>query len=552
MLPPALRAETPPASGLQPWTGKAKPAFSLKRLDGQTESLANNSNRIVLVHFFATWCEPCRKEMTSLQELSARLPQDRFAIVGVDVAEVEIRVKRFFGSLLVSFPIALDHDGAVAKAWGVNSLPTTFVLGRNLTPRFYVQGDLDWNRPDIDRLLTALSNEPQSKKRSRRTSNLEKNKRTELRRDRMTLQRREFLAGAAAFAATATLPRTAHAEAVFAPKPGNWQNYEILTHLEIDSWNAPAQAWVPVPSVNEADWFKSLDNRWTTNGKAKIVRDPKYGAEFVHVEWSASEKKPVIDVTSRISTRDRAVDFSKPGNAAKLSAADRKLNTSATKLIPTDGIVKKTSDRIVKAANAKTDVEKTRAIYEWMIDNTYREASVRGCGIGDVSAMLTSGTLGGKCADLNALFVGLVRAQGIPARDVYGIRVAPSAFGYKSLGANSPTISKAQHCRAEVHLAGFGWVPMDPADVRKVILEEPPTNLPINNDKVVAARKALFGSWETNWLAYNFAHDLKLPGAKHGDVGFLMYPQAETTVGRLDSLDPDMFAYKITAKQVTA
>jgi transglutaminase-like putative cysteine protease len=366
------------------------------------------------------------------------------------------------------------------------------------------------------------------------------------------MHRREFLASAAAIAAAAALPRAARAQAVFTPKPGEWQTFEVVTHLEIENDNAPAQAWVPVPSVNEADWFKSLDNRWTTNGKAELVRDPKFGAEFVHVEWGASQKNPTIDITSRIATRDRAADLSKSGAAARLSDAEHKLNTAATKLIPTDGIVRETSDKIVSSANAKSDLDKTRAIYEWVVDNTYREAKVRGCGIGDVAAMLRSGALGGKCADLNALFVGLVRAQGIPARDIYGIRVAPSAFGYKSLGANSPTITKAQHCRAEVHLAGFGWVAMDPADVRKVMLEEPPTNLPIDNEKVVAARKALFGSWEANWLAYNVAHDVSLPGSKHGDVPFLMYPQAETVAGRLDCLDPDTFRYAISAKRVAA
>jgi transglutaminase-like putative cysteine protease len=166
--------------------------------------------------------------------------------------------------------------------------------------------------------------------------------------------------------------------------------------------------------------------------------------------------------------------------------------------------------------------------------------------------MLKSGNLGGKCADINALYVGLARASGIPARDVYGIRVAPSKFGYKSLGAGSAVISKAQHCRAEVHLAGFGWVPVDPADVRKVALEEPPGNLAIGDPKVAAARAALFGSWETNWLAYNFAHDVALPGSDGPQLGFLMYPQAETASMRLDCLDPDNFKYAITSKEVTA
>src|SRR5262249_55725595 len=155
---------------------------------------------------------------------------------------------------------------------------------------------------------------------------------------------------------------------------------------------------------------------------------------------------------------------------------------------------KQTSDKIT--VDAKTDVEKARAIYEWIVDNTFRDAKVRGCGIGDIAAMLRTGNLGGKCADLNALYVGLARAAGLPARDVYGIRVAPSKFGYKSLGAGSELITKAQHCRSEVHLAGFGWVPVDAADVRKVVLEEPPANLAINDPKVVAARKALFGAWE--------------------------------------------------------
>jgi transglutaminase-like putative cysteine protease len=203
-------------------------------------------------------------------------------------------------------------------------------------------------------------------------------------------------------------------------------------------------------------------------------------------------------------------------------------------------------------AGAGSALDKARAIYEWVVDNTFRDAKVRGCGIGDIAAMLRSGNLGGKCADINALYVGLARAAGLPARDVYGIRVVPSQFGYKSLGAGSENITKAQHCRAEVFLDGFGWVPVDPADVRKVVLEEPPANLPINDPKVVAARKALFGAWETNWLAYNVAHDIALPGAKGPLLEFLMYPQAETAAGRLDCLDPDSFKYTIMAKELTA
>jgi transglutaminase-like putative cysteine protease len=164
--------------------------------------------------------------------------------------------------------------------------------------------------------------------------------------------------------------------------------------------------------------------------------------------------------------------------------------------------------------------------------------------------MLETGNLTGKCADLNALYVGLARAAGLPARDVYGVRLADSKFGYRSLG-RSGDITKAQHCRAEVWLAGFGWAPVDPADVRKVVLEEKP-GLTLADEVVVAARQTLFGAWEMNWLAYNFAHDLALPGSAEPKIPFLMYPQGENAAGRFDSLDAATFVYKLSSKEITA
>jgi transglutaminase-like putative cysteine protease len=368
----------------------------------------------------------------------------------------------------------------------------------------------------------------------------------------MSVDRRELFKAGAAIAAAAALPRAAQAEVRFDPAPGAWRSFQVVTRVEIAQTDGKAQAWIPVPAVNEQNWFRSLGSEWTTNGHAALVRDPKYGAEMLHVEWAESEKNPLVEVTSRIGTRDRAVDFAKPATLVPLPSAEHELNTQGTELIPVDGIVKQTSDKIIADANARSDIEKARAIYEWIVDNTFRDAKVRGCGIGDVAAMLTTGNLGGKCADLNALYVGLARAAGVPARDVYGIRVAPSKFGYKSLGANAQDVSKAQHCRSEVYLAGFGWVPVDAADVRKVVLEEPPTNLAINDPKVVAARKTLFGSWESNWLAYNFAHDVALPGSSGPKPAFLMYPQGEIGNVRLDCLDANNFKYTITAKELTA
>ncbi len=270
--------------------------------------------------------------------------------------------------------------------------------------------------------------------------------------------------------------------------------------------------------------------------------------------WSGAdgEKAPVFSVTSLFSTQDRAVDLTKPGtDPAKLTSAERNLYLSSTALLPTGGVVGAVSDNITRGA--RTDLAKVRAVYDWVVENSYRDANVRGCGSGDVMEMLRTDNFGGKCADLNGLFVALVRASGVPARDVYGVRVAPSRFGFKSLGAGSSNITKAQHCRSEVFLDGHGWVAMDPADVRKVMLEEQQGGLSATDEKVVAARKTLFGAWEGNWLAYNTAHDLRLPGSKAAEAnGFLMYPEVEAGGERRDCLLPDTVAYTITSAERTA
>ena len=178
---------------------------------------------------------------------------------------------------------------------------------------------------------------------------------------------------------------------------------------------------------------------------------------------------------------------------------------------------------------------------------------MRGCGEGDIKTMLETGNLGGKCADINALFVGLCRAVGLPARDVYGLRLAPSAFGYKELSGNSANLKSAQHCRAEVYLQAHGWVAMDPADVAKVMRMETPKWIKRADHPVVApVYKHLFGGWEGNWVGWNTAHDLKLPGARQGLLNFLMYPVAETAEGRVDSYSPDAFKYTITAREIKA
>jgi transglutaminase-like putative cysteine protease len=359
------------------------------------------------------------------------------------------------------------------------------------------------------------------------------------------MNRRLFLQSSAAALAAQALPWQVLAQ-------DGWRTFETVTRVEVKDAFGVARAWVPLPLEDDTAWHKTLGNSWSGNARqARIIHDGKYGVGMLYAEWGEREMNPLIEVTSRFMTRDRAVDLSRPARDADLSAADRKFFTAPTDLIPTDGIVRKTALEITKGA--RTDLEKGRAIYDWVVDNTFRDPKTRGCGVGDVKSLLESGNLGGKCADLNALYVGLARAVGVPARDVYGIRVAASKHGYRSLGVGSPNITRAQHCRAEFFARGHGWVPVDPADVRKVVLEEPPGNLPIRDEKVLAARERLFGSWEMNWLAYNSGHDVKLPNAtKAPKLPYLMYTNAEAGGELRDELDPDSVKYTITAREISA
>jgi transglutaminase-like putative cysteine protease len=374
----------------------------------------------------------------------------------------------------------------------------------------------------------------------------------------MTTDRRRFLHAAAATSMATALPlfnTTAWAQTApverrtFQPAASDWRGFEVTTRVDIKQAQGQTQVWLPVPAV-ESDWQRSLTSNFASNGTARLTESSVYGARMLHVRFNPGETAPYVELSSRVQTRNRVTDWAQK-NAPAEDAASLRFWTQPTRLLPTDGIVRTTAVQATRGA--RTDVQKAQAIYDWVVTNTYREPKTRGCGEGDIKTLLETGNLGGKCADLNALFVGLCRAVGLPARDVYGLRLAPSAFGYKELGGNPASLKGAQHCRAEVYLSGYGWVAMDPADVAKVMRLETAEWIKTTDHPVVApVNRALFGGWEGNWLGWNMAHDLRLPQAQAPELGFFMYPTAETGAERLDAYAPDDFKYTITAREFTS
>ncbi|HEX4712843.1 transglutaminase-like domain-containing protein [Phenylobacterium sp.] len=372
--------------------------------------------------------------------------------------------------------------------------------------------------------------------------------------------RRTLLQTGVAVAVAQALPRAARAQAGsqapqaeprFEPQVGGWRTFEVTTTVAVADAKGATQLWLPVPDL-ENDYQRSLGDTWTGNAaRARLVSDRKAGVRMLHAQFPAGEAAPTLALTCGVQTRGRAVDWARP-TAAREDPEVLKANLAATELQPVDGVVRTTA--LAATQGAAGDVEKVRALYDWMVANTWRDPKTRGCGTGDIKVMLESGNLGGKCADLSALFVGMCRSVGVPARDVYGLRVAPCAFGYRELGGSPAKLTGAQHCRAEVYLSNYGWVAMDPADVLKVMRQERPEWIrDVRHPLIAPVNKALFGSWEGNWVGWNTAHDIRLPGSgAAAALPFLMYPQGQDDRGRFDELAPESFRYSISAREVTA
>lgn len=324
-------------------------------------------------------------------------------------------------------------------------------------------------------------------------------------------------------------------------KATGWHSYELSYEVDVSGLKGAGHVWLPLPQ-HVGDYQQVLSIGWEGDAQARLDWDDVYRAPIFHAWWQDNDAGRQVKVVARVATRDRPM----PAASTRLrNMQDAALYLQPTENMPLDGIVAQTAQRIVKGIRSPD--AKARAIYEWIVDNTFRNPTTRGCGLGDIRFMLETGDLGGKCADINSLFVGLARASGIPAREFYGVRVDESDL-FKTLG-KSGDVSTAQHCRAEFFSPRRGWVAVDPADVRKVVLEE---KLALNDPRVVDLRKRLFGYWEMNWVGFNYARDFALPGRSGESLPYLMYPYAEFGDTLKDGREPADFRFRLGSRKLSA
>jgi thiol-disulfide isomerase/thioredoxin len=130
-----------------PWKEVKTPPLALRDLAGREHALADYRGKIVLVNFWATWCEPCREEMPSMQRLKERFAGQPFAVLAVNYGETDARAREFLKRSSLDLTVLLDPSQDASRAWRVRVLPASFLVGPDGRARYAIIGEIDWMSP---------------------------------------------------------------------------------------------------------------------------------------------------------------------------------------------------------------------------------------------------------------------------------------------------------------------------------------------------------------------------------------------------------------------
>ncbi|BAU48930.1 alkyl hydroperoxide reductase [Sulfurifustis variabilis] len=141
--------------GLIALDGRPAPGLRLPDLDGRTVDLKAFRGRWVMVHFWASWCAPCRREMPALARAAAGFGKD-IALVLVNTAETEEEAFAFLGAVAPDLPSLLDRDGSATERWQPRGLPASFFVDPGGRLRWIALGGRPWDSPAYARLLARI------------------------------------------------------------------------------------------------------------------------------------------------------------------------------------------------------------------------------------------------------------------------------------------------------------------------------------------------------------------------------------------------------------
>ena len=288
--------------------------------------------------------------------------------------------------------------------------------------------------------------------------------------------------------------------------------------------------WIPYPASNGEQSISRVvtSGNFTQSG---IYREKETGNLALYADWVIPAKNRTITLTFDVTARELVrKDFP----AVEPALPDEiKEYLKSTAFIPTDGRIGEIAREI--SGDKQRISEKARAIYQWVVENTTRDPNVKGCGTGEVEKIITKRS--GKCADISSVFVSLARAAGVPAREVFGLRLGKK---------DEEDMTGGHHCWVEFYVPGYGWVPADPADVRKIMLTD---NLDLKGaQKIIDYYFGAVDEYRVALARGGRGYYLN-PRQKDGPLNYFMYPYAEVNGKSLEWLAAQTdLKYKIKFK----
>nr|WP_321398453.1 transglutaminase family protein [uncultured Desulfobacter sp.] len=315
-----------------------------------------------------------------------------------------------------------------------------------------------------------------------------------------------------------------------AAQPAGILTFTLTPTVEKDAKHV--DLWVPYPMSDEFQTISdmSVSGNYTASG---IYRDPASDAVYLHAVWNDLSQAPNCVMQFHITQKDRRNTDIK-GNGADFPKVVSKYLGESLFIPAMDPELQKIAAAATKGK--ETTLDKAKALYDWVVENTFRDPAVKGCGLGSPTRTLQQCKGGGKCADLSAVFVTLLRAANIPARDVYGLRLGSPQDG---------DVTSGFHCWAEFYLPGTGWVMADPADVRKMMLVH---KLELKDAATDDWRKFFWGGDDLFRLVLEKnSRGVNLNGAD-GPIPYFMYPAALVDGKMLDYFDAKTFSYNVNFK----
>ncbi|MDP2682251.1 MAG: transglutaminase domain-containing protein [Deltaproteobacteria bacterium] len=310
-------------------------------------------------------------------------------------------------------------------------------------------------------------------------------------------------------------------------------------NIEAPEDSKDVRLWLPYPVSDKEQTIEDvkIDGNFYYSG---IYGQKQEGDMALYAEWTQPAKERFITLTFKAKAMERIkkdfpskIPFQESGIPVEV-----KEYVKGSEFIPIDGKIKAIA---LKAIRGKKNIkDKAMAVYDWVIENTVRNPDIKGCGTGDVERILAE--KGGKCADISGVYVAIARAAGIPAREVWGLRLGKKP---------EEDMTGGHHCWAEFYMPGYGWVPVDPADVRKAMLTE---KLELIKDaKTKEYRDYYFGAVDAYRIVLTRgAKGYSLsPAQKDGVLPYgFMYPYAEIDGKAVEWLAAQKeLKYKITFKE---